>query len=377
MKMMRKYLLMTLCVSVCVFTAAAFAEGSDQAKVSDELVSHTLIRQAGWTYNWQLNLPVKEAEVIANIGVMGPNLYALTNTNVLFCIDRQSGRTRYAIQLSAGQLPICRPLYYDEKFWFIVGSEMLVFDPKIGQMSAKQQFTEIGNTFECGISRNTDHVYVTGSDHRLHVYNVNGYWHEFSATADNDSAIISTVATDDLVVFATVKGNIVGMNPNKAQKYWQFDATGEIKSDLVLDTDAVYVGSRDSKLYKLDLEKGKLAWRAPFHSGAPIKDPFTVGRDTVYLYNSLNGLYGVSKETGKSAWQVPNGKGMVCEDGDKAFVYATPGILKVMDNAKGKELYSVNFSQVQLHARNITDATMYVGDLKGRIMSVTVKEQEK
>ena len=373
MKMKKKHLLMVLCLFVCVLPAVTLADSGNKAAAADELVSHTLIRQAGWTYNWQLNLPIKEGEVIDNIGVMGPNLYALTSTNVLFCVDREAGRTRFAIQLSAGQLPICRPLYYDEKFWFIVGSEMIVFDPKIGQVSTKQKFIEIGNTFECGIARNTDHVYVTGSDNRLHVYNVDGYWHEFGVTADNDSPIISVLATDDIVVFATREGNVVGINPNEAEKYWQFDATGKIKSEIVLDGESVYVGSQDSKLYKLDMEQGKLAWRHPFHSGAPIRHPFTVGKELIYLYNPLNGLYGVNKETGKPVWQVPSGKAMVCEKDDKAFVFATPGILKVMDNEKGKELYSVNFAQVQIHARNIMDDKMYLADTKGRVMSVTVK----
>jgi outer membrane protein assembly factor BamB len=202
---------------------------------------------------------------------------------------------------------------------------------------------------------------------------MNGFWQQFTATADNDSAIVSVLATDDIVVFATQDGNVVGMSPDKSEKIWQYDVTGQIKSQLILDGEYVYVGSLDSKLYKLGLSDGKLIWDSPFHSGAPIRDTFVVGDEIVYLHNPLNGLYGVNAQTGQPVWQVASGKGMICETPQKGFVYASPGILKVMDNKTGKELYSVNFSSVQRYAANNTDAVMYLADTNGRLMSVTVK----
>jgi signal recognition particle GTPase len=54
-------------------------------------------------------------------------------------------------------------------------------------------------------------------------------------------------------------------------------------------------------------------------------------------------------------------------------VFASPGIVKVMDNKTGAELYSVNFSSVQRYAVNTTDAVMYLADTSGRLMSVTVE----
>jgi len=340
---------------------------------NDALVSAELIRQAGWTHNWQMNLPLKPGEKIARLRIMGSRLYAMTDTNVLFCIDRKEGRVQCSSQLSASRLPVCRPSYYEDKFWFIVGSEMMVFDPAIGDFTIREKFPQVGSSAECGLARNKDFVYISGSDNRLHAINIDGYWQQFTATADNDSPIVSVLATDNIVVFATQAGNVVGMSPNEAKKLWQFDATGKIKGQLVLDGENIYVGSLDSKLYKLGLSDGKLVWNSPFHSGAPIRDTFSVGVDTIYLYNALNGLCGVNKETGKFVWQVTSGEGMICETPQKGFVFASPGIVKVMDNKTGDELYSVNFSSVQRYAVNTTDAVMYLADTKGRLMSVTVK----
>ena len=370
--LMKKFIFLT---SILLYSGLAIASQtkSDNAAGDDALVSAELIREAGWKHDWQMNLPLKPGEKIDRLGVMGPRLFAITDTNVLFCIDRKDGRVQSSSQLSASRLPVRRPAYYDDTFWFIVGSEVMVFDPAIGDFTIKEKFPQVGNSAEGGLARNKDYLYISGSDNRLHAINTDGFWQQFTATADNDSPIVSILATDDIVVFATKAGNIVGMAPDKADKIWQFDVTGRIKGQLVLDGEDVYVGSFDSKLYKLGLSDGKLVWNSPFHSGAPIRDSFAVGNEIIYLYNPLNGVYGVNKQTGKPVWQVASAEGVICETPQKAFVFASPGILKVMDNKTGAELYSVNFSSVQHYAVNTTDAVMYLADTTGRLMSVTVE----
>ena len=369
---MKKLIFLIFLTVLFGWAGAAGAKSGYMAQNTLPLVSPELIQEAGWTNNWQMNLPLKQHEQIDRMAVLGPDLLLMTDTNVMFCIDRQSGWTRFTKQLSASRLPVQKPFYYDNQYWFVVGGEMLVFDPAVGDFVIKEKITRIGGGAKCGLARNKEFVYISGSDNRLHAINVDGFWQQFTATADNDSAIISVVATEEIVVFATQAGNVVGMNPAKAEKRWQFDTTGEIKGQLILDGRDVYVGSFDTKLYKLSLA-GELLWNAPFHSGAPIRDSFTVGGDVIYLYNELNGLYGINKQTGKAIWQVPLGKAMVCETPEKAFVFVGPGIIKVMDNRTGKELYSVNFSGVQRYAMNTTDSTMYVADDKGRLISITVK----
>ena len=370
---MKKLIFLTSILLLSGLMGASPTESDSVARNNDALVSAALIREAGWTHNWLMTLPLKPGEKIDRLRVMGTRLFAITDTNVLFCIDRKDGRMQSSSQLSASRLPVRRPAYYEDKFWFIVGSEVLVFDPAIGDFTIKEKFPQVGNSAEGGLARNTDYLYISGSDNRLHAINTDGFWQQFTATADNDSPIVSILATDKIVVFATKAGNVVGMAPDKADKIWQYDVTGKIKGQLVQDGEDVYIGSFDSKLYKLGLSDGKLVWDSPFHSGAPIRDSFAVGNDIIYLYNALNGLYGVNKETGKSVWQVASGEGVVCETPQKSFVFASPGILKVMDNKTGAELYSVNFSSVQQYAVNTTDAVMYLADAKGRLMSVTVE----
>ncbi len=50
----------------------------------------------------------------------------------------------------------------------------------------------------------------------------------------------------------------------------------------------------------------------------------------------------LTRQTGKLVWQVKDGAGMLSESGDKTFVVTKGGRLVAMDNAKAKQLYSVN-----------------------------------
>lgn len=369
---MKKLILLTNLLFLFALADAAEVKSDDAVGDSLPLIPKELIQEAGWTNNWEIDLHLENKQVDRMI-VLGSDLFVMTDSNGMLCIDRKSGQVRFSRQLSVSQLPVCNPFHYDDKLWFVVGNEMLVFDLTVGDFVVKKKFPQVGSSAECGLARNEDFVYISGSGNRLHAIHVDGFWQKFTATADNDSAIVSILATDDIVVFATQAGNVVAMEPDKPQKRWQYDVTGDIKGPIVLDGEDIYVGSFDSKLYKLSLSAGKLLWDSPFHSGAPIRDSFTVGKEVIYLHNELDGVYGVHKKSGKAIWQLPSGQGMICETPEKSFIFVSPGIVKVMNNQTGKELYSVNFSGVQRYAMNTTDATMYLADTRGRLMSITTE----
>jgi len=361
---------------LCLLAIGSAEARSNKSRIepptTEPLVSHKLIQESGWTYNWQINVPLKTGEAIERLSVFGPNLLAITNSNMLFCIDQKSGRVRSFVQIGTPGLPVSRPTYYQENVGYIVGNEVKVFDPKTGTIIFERAFPQIGSS-KGGLARNSKYLYVAGSDNRLHVINVDGFWQQFEASAQNDAPIMSVSATEDMVVFATVTGNVVGMSADAPKRLWQFDATGDIQGQVRLEEGAVYFGSDDSKLYKLDVQSGKLMWSSPFHSGGPIRNGVTVGNEVVYVYNDLNGVYGVNKETGKAIWQVPSGQSMICETEGKAFVFADAGLVKVMDNSTGRELYSVNFADVFRIAQNTDSPVMFLGDATGRLMSIGVK----
>ena len=347
--------------------------GAASPTSAEELVSPELINRAGWTWNWQTKLPVRTGEAVDQMMVFDDYLYVLTDTNVLFCLDRMNGAMRFVLPLSSRRLPVCSPIYRENKLWFMVGNEMVVVDPWAGTIAERHRFAQIGNTVECGLAMNDSYIYLSGSDNRLHAFSRDGYWRAFMATADDDAPIVSVETTTERVLFAARSGSVVSMVYNQSLKDWQFDTTGSIQAEMVVRDGMVYVGSRDAKLYKLDARTGRSAWTSPFYAGERLNASVVLGRTVVYLPTGTMGVYGIDQTSGQAIWQAPDGIGVLTETATQAFVLSRPGVLNVMDNTTGRELYSVNFSQVKRFAVMMDEPRLYVADKDGRVAAITVR----
>jgi outer membrane protein assembly factor BamB len=254
---------------------------------------------------------------------------------------------------------------------FTVGTRLLVLDPAAGVVKELKRLENIGRGAVCGAQRNAEHIFVAGMDKRLHALVADEYWQAFAVTADNDELINSIVVDDEFVVFTTSVGNIVTTCSREAGKYWQRDIPGRIIAPIVRDNSWLYVGSENTKLYKLDITNGRSAWETAFQAGARLTEPVTVGRRAVYQYAGENGLYAVGKDNGNMLWQVSEGVGLLAEKGETAYVFAEPGVLVVMDNSTGKKLFSVNVAGVSMFVTNTLDSAIYVSDDRGRVVSIS------
>ncbi len=362
-------------IIVIAAICAGSLAGADRqtATPTSDLIGPALIDRAGWSMDWQIQLPLRAGETVDRMMVFDAYLYVLTDTNVLFCVDRGAGGMRFVTRLGSPRLPVCDPVYRDDRLWFMVGSEMVVVDPWAGSIAQRHRFAYIGHTYDCAVSMNDDHIYITGTDHRLHAFSREGYWRAFTASADDDAAIVSLSAMQDRVLFATRSGDVVAIAPNRPIKQWQFSATGPFEADIVISDGMAYLGSHDAKLYKLDIDTGRLAWASPFHAGDRIREPVVLGRRLVYLPAGSMGVYGIDKETGREIWNVRQGVGVLTETATHSFVFSRPGLLNVMDNTTGRKAYSVNFNRVTRFTAMMDEPKLYVADKSGRVAGVTVR----
>lgn len=361
-------------VIVCLLLAVG---GMVQAEESGTLISRALLKQAGLNPDWQICLPIKiEAkEKLDRLFVLDQYLLILTNQNYLFCRNRMDGSYRFEMPIAEKGLPVVDPLYIDNRVLFIVGSQLKVLDPAGGTIVRTEELAEVGENRNASIAKNDRFLYIAGVDRRVHAFQIQedgDYVQLFTATADNDSALTSILAVQDRVFFATLAGNIIGMQPDKPIKVWQYNTSGTITAPLVLEDKSIYAGGHDTKLYKISTETGELLWETPFFAGDLILKAPELGETTLYLNAGNNGVYGISKETGQKIWNIPQGQSLLCEAGDRAYVYARPGVLMVMDNTTGKEVYSLNFSDVTRYTTNLQDSKMYLADTQGRVACISV-----
>jgi len=93
-----------------------------------------------------------------------------------------------------------------------------------------------------------------------------------------------------------------------------------------------------------------------------------VTRTAVYQYGRANGVTAIARGSGKKLWQSAGGVDLLAEAKGRAYLISKAKMLIVMDNSRGKELYTMNLADVSVHASNPVDSRVYIGDDQGRVM---------
>jgi outer membrane protein assembly factor BamB len=329
------------------------------------LVANDILRQVGLGQVWQAKLAVKEGEQIENLYLLGDTLYALTSTNYLFAVHCDSGDVVFGMQLAQSGFPVLEPRLYENQLLVVAGNQVLQIDIAGGAVTHTQKFDY---TVVCPAVRNATNLYAAGMDNRIHATGIEKKNFLFEAAANNDSMPTTILATNGYVVFATDKGNVVGIAAAAPQRLWQFDARDKITAQIVGDGNDVYAASWDTNLYKLKTSTGRLMWK--YQLGGILKNSPRVTQGVVYQYVPNRGVTAIDKEGGQLLWTVDDGIEFLAEINGTAYLMTDGRTVAAVNNTTHKQIGTINFAQVRRYAINTHDGKMYVGDTMGRIACI-------
>jgi outer membrane protein assembly factor BamB len=205
-------------------------------------------------------------------------------------------------------------------------------------------------------------------DRRVHALRADDKVRLFRVSAENDSAVVSIVADENFVVFATDGGNVVSFTADGPKQLWQFYAAEAVVGPIVRDESSLFVASKDTNIYQLDIRTGRLIWK--YRTAAVLDRGPVVTGSVVYQYIRDKGLAAIDKKSGRSLWQLAKGVDLLTEAGGKAYVITDGRMLVVMDNKKGRKLYSVNFAGVSRYTANTGDSKIYIANEDGRVACI-------
>ena len=352
----------------CLFVFCVGGVGSGAQEGGRWLVSPELLRQAGLEIVWDDELPLKPMERLQRLFIIGERLYALSSSNYLIALDKETGKKVFSKSAAAAGLPLGEPVLYKDELMYAVGSRLVEMSEQTGE---EVRVRNVESRIVCPAVRNSSFFYISGADRRLHVLREKDLVQLFEATADNDSMITSVMADEDSVILGTDAGNVVCMSPDKARRLWQFDAAGAIAGPVVRDGMSVYFASKDTNVYRVDmtdLQARRLVWKYQV-AGVPETAP-RVTQKAVYQYVRGKGVTAIDKQSGKLLWSLPDALELLTEAQGKVYTIAKKEKLVLMDNATGKVLHSASLRGVTKYAVNSVDSKMYIGDRRGRIMCI-------
>lgn len=349
---------------VLLFVILAFGCGTVGGAEGDgggRLVSAELLKAASLEALWETKLPMKERERLDQLHILGDRIYCLSDENYMVSLHREKGNVIFSRNVAPAGLPVVGLELYEERLYSIIGGKLVELSVQFGTELSSES---LGFGIVCPVVRNSSYYYVCGSDRRLRGFRAENKVQIFEVAADDESLITSVVADEGFVIFATEGGSVESMSADGPRRLWQFEAAGSIAAPIVRDGASLFVSSRDTNVYRLNVRTGRLMWR--YQAGALLEaGPVVTGG---VVYQAVNKrLAAIERGSGKLVWELADGASLLAESEGKAYVITSVGELVVMDNKEGKRLYSVNFAGVTKYAANVSDSNIYVGDESGRL----------
>ncbi|MHC4131409.1 MAG: outer membrane protein assembly factor BamB family protein [Planctomycetota bacterium] len=344
-----------------LLTLSSFGkESTRKPLVWPELLEHGKLKIV-----WENELPLNKAEKQDRLYIAGKYFYSFTDSNYIVSLNKNEGSFIFGRSYAPTGFPVLGFELYGDELFSIIGNQLVEIRAASGVEITQ---TRIQFGVSCPAVRNKANFYIAGVDRRVHVFNAENKVEMFKGAADDNSIITSVVAVEDKIIFGTETGKIVSMKSDEPAMLWQFKARSGIAGKLVLDEGFLFAASRDTNVYMIDVGTGKLIWK--FQTDAILDKQPTVTNNAVYQYVWGKGLTAIDRANGQLMWKAPGALELLAEVKGKAYVITEDETLVVMDNQKGKELYSVNFSGVTRYVANTKDSNIYIGDDYGRVACI-------
>lgn len=145
---------------------------------------------------------------------------------------------------------------------------------------------------------------------------------------------------------------------------WVFSTDGEIHSSPAIANGNVYFGSRDGKLYALDMETGTKLWE--FKTGSWVESSPAVVNGVVYFGSNDGRLYALDATNGEKLWdfyaKYAVESSPAVADG---IVYFGSGdyCVYAVDAVKGTELWHFETDNVVISSPAVANGIVYVGSM--------------
>lgn len=330
------------------------------------LVDKTMLENQKLELAWQADLPIKCEEKLDRILLIGSRAYVFTDHNYLFALNRETGNIIFSGPFANADLPVLGLDVYGKQLYSVVGNRLIEMDSDTGVLQSEQS---LGYGITCPVSRSGRYFYVGGSDRRIHILDEKNMVQSLEISAYDYSMITSILASGNFIVFGTDSGRVTCMDTGSSPKrIWKFDASDGIVDPLVQNGGNLFIASKDTKVYKLNISKGIYIWK--YQTGAVLDTAPVVTNDMVYQYVNSKGLAAIDNKTGSLVWQKPKGLGMLSEVGDKAYILTSDEKMLIMNNEKATQVASLDLAGVTKFVSNTVDSKMYVADEKGRLACI-------
>lgn len=249
-------------------------------------------------------------EIRSNLVLHNNQLFLAGGNGVLSCIDKNTGKALWRVIFDTNALYLSERRYDFADYYH---SSPLIHNHVIyiGNSSGLMQAFNAGNGELLWSFKTGDIIHSTG------------------------------VIVKDKLCFGSYDGNVYALNVRDGSLAWKFKSVGqqifpkgEFNTSPAANSNTIFIGSRDFNTYALDVDGGQANWNKVFHAWAP---SYTVHDTVVYVGTSDDRL------------------------------------LLAYDARSGYEIWKTNVKFNIFGSAAVTQKSLYVGTIWGRLFAVDPK----
>ncbi|MBN1506843.1 MAG: PQQ-binding-like beta-propeller repeat protein [Sedimentisphaerales bacterium] len=317
---------------------------------------------------WAATLPLEKGETILHLYCERGNLYAVSSTNQLRCVDAFSGRIKWTVKLCDDNLtpsPVSQ-LGADVAYVAVI-DKLYSFLADTGQPLPPRRMNMAPST---RLFIAPPFVYFGTHEGWMvaeHVTNRAQSWDRLT----HAPIISAPVAAAGKVYFANEDGEVVASDGGQRHVEWTFKARDAFEGDLKLSATQglVVAACRDYSVYALNPTSGHPAWICT--TGDPIlKAPFVYG-NRIYVLTEPHVLLSLDELDGeRPLWSVENVGSFLAASPRALYVLMTDGNIAALSHRDGSVLFILDGQLLDVLALNEIDGQLFVANRKGRIVAI-------
>jgi hypothetical protein len=355
-------------IAVLIIAGCTESPKNDSAahagKTADEIISPYELNDKMMSFQWQSAIPLSGREKIQQSFIYQDDLFAVTSKNLIFCLDRMSGKLKFVRTLSDPGLPISPPVIHDSKLYFSIGSQIVAVDPK--EYKAQPQF-RMDDPPVANLIIKEGYLYAALTDKRLRCYDLEDKMQVFSVVPDDQSGIQSFAVDENRAYIVSNGGNVYGISRFEPVKYWAKQLLSGIPGEIIVSENSVYVAGEDGMIYKINSSNGFTLWKAVL--GTTIDKKVRIVDGMVIVETLTKGVYAISDETGEVLWKCDGCRQLLSRYRD-TMTLLTDNSLVVVNSSTGEVVKSVGVENPAGGVFNSSDSMSYVYDNNGNICCV-------
>ncbi len=330
---------------------------------------HGLVRR------WYAFAPIDGVrEVVQRVTVSGTQVHLQTSSSRIHVFDSESGKQLWSAQMGPPIPGQFGSAINSNSVFVINGSHLYRLSRENGAQLWSVRLPQVPNAAPAA---DEDRVMISTRDGRIYVYNINTkeivWYYQTNGPISTPSAIV-----DDKIVCASQDGKVYIFQPGSRNPMVRpiSETNKPVSAPLAVWGRAVLFASEDFDVYAVDVRTGDRLWR--YSSGNEIRRELTVIDNDVFVTPEDSGMHVLDVEDGtKRKWWHPRANSFVAATKNHVYASDKHRQLLVLDRATGRQLSTWDTHLFDFRVHNDSTDRVFLVSKSGLVVCLHEKEHKE